>query len=61
MAVPKGLHSANILITWEILKERNGRMFNNKSSLPSTLLQKIKDGSKNWIMTGAKHLAEISS
>jgi hypothetical protein len=38
--MPKGLHSANILITWEISKERNARMFNNKSSLPSTLLQK---------------------
>jgi hypothetical protein len=29
--------------------------------LPSALLQKIKNKNKNWIMAGAKHLAEIFS
>jgi hypothetical protein len=61
LGVPKGLHSAIILITWEIWKERNGRILINKSSMPSALLQRIKDESKNWIMAGAKQLAEISS
>jgi hypothetical protein len=61
MAMPKGLHAAIILITWEIWKEINVRVFNNKSSMPFALLQRIKDKSKNWIMARAKHLAEISS
>jgi hypothetical protein len=61
MAVPKGLYSTIILITWEIWKERNARVFNNKSSMASALLQRIKDESENWIMAGTKHLADISS
>jgi hypothetical protein len=59
--MPKGLHSAIILITWEIWKERNARVFNNKASMPAALMQRIKDESKNWIMEGAKHLAELSA
>ena len=58
-ACPKGLKTAIILITWEIWKERNARAFNNVATMPTVLFQKIKDESKNWIMAGAKHLAEI--
>jgi hypothetical protein len=61
MAVPKGLKTAIIVITWEIWKERNAAVFNNKSPLASALLQRIKDESKSWILVGAKHLAEITS
>jgi hypothetical protein len=60
-ACPKGLKSAVILIGWELWKERNARVFNNKASLPLALMQKIKDEGKNWIIAGAKHLAEITS
>jgi hypothetical protein len=59
--MPKGLHSAIILITWEIWKGRNARVFNNKASMPAALMQRINDESKNWIMEGAKHLAELSA
>jgi hypothetical protein len=29
--------------------------------MPMAAVQKIKDESKNWILAGAKHLAEIIS
>jgi hypothetical protein len=38
---PKGLGSAITLITCEIWKERNKQVFNNKTSLPSVVMQKI--------------------
>jgi hypothetical protein len=46
-AMPKGLHIAIILITWEIRKKRNVGIFNNKSFMPSVVLQRIKEESKN--------------
>jgi hypothetical protein len=58
-AYPQGLHSAIILITWEIWKERNARVFNNKEQSPPAIFQKIKDESANWVLAGAKRLAEI--
>ena len=60
-AHPKGLKSAIILITWELWKERNARVFNNKFTMPSALLDKIKDEGKNWILAGAKHFGELVS
>jgi predicted negative regulator of RcsB-dependent stress response len=56
---PKSLLSAIALITWEIWKERNARVFNNKAYLVTTLMEKIKDEGKDWIMTGANCQAEI--
>jgi hypothetical protein len=58
---PKGLRSAVILITWEIWKERNDRVFNNKSSLPSVVMHKIREEGKDWILAGAKSLADLIS
>ncbi|XP_071685055.1 uncharacterized protein [Lolium perenne] len=57
----KGLQTAVILVGWEIWKERNARVFNNKASTPMALMQKIKDEAANWIAAGAKHLAVVSS
>ena len=54
----KGMKTAVILITWEIWKERNARIFNNKYTTPSATFQRIKTESKNWILAGAKMLAE---
>ncbi|KAK1610430.1 hypothetical protein QYE76_034103 [Lolium multiflorum] len=56
---PKGLRTAIMLISWEIWKERNERVFNNKSSLPLVVMQKIKDEGKDWVLAGAKNLAEL--
>jgi hypothetical protein len=59
-ACPEGLKSAVALITWELWKERNTRVFSNKqASMPMAVMQKIKEESKNWILVGAKHLADI--
>jgi hypothetical protein len=51
----------NTLITWELWKERNARIFNNKASMPMAVVENIKEESKNWIFAGAKHLADIIS
>jgi hypothetical protein len=48
-----------MLITWEIRKERNERVFNNKSSLPSVVMHKIREEGKDWILAGAKKVAEL--
>ena len=53
-----GMQTAIILITWEIWKERNAWVFNNKFTMLSVLFQRIKSKSKNWILAGAKKLAE---
>jgi hypothetical protein len=58
IAHSQGLQTDVTLITWELWKERIGRIF-NKASMPMAVVQKIKDESKNWILAGAKHLAEI--
>ncbi|XP_071680109.1 uncharacterized protein [Lolium perenne] len=55
----KGLRTAIVLIAWEIWKERNERVFNNKSSLPSEIMLRIRDEGKDWILAGAKGLAEL--
>jgi hypothetical protein len=47
------------LVTWEIWKERNERVFNNKLSLPSVVMHKIREEGKDWILAGAKNLAEL--
>ena len=43
----KGLQIAIILITWELWKERDARVFNNTFAMPYTLFQGIKCESKN--------------
>ena len=56
----QGLRTATILITWEIWKERNARIFNNKFQTPTILVQRIKDEAANWILAGAKKLAALT-
>ena len=57
----KGLKTAITLITWEIWKERNARIFSSKFTMPSVLFQRIKDEGRNWILAGAKKLAEVTA
>ena len=49
-----------ILITWEIWKEWNARVFNNKYTNPVALFQ-IRDESKEWVLAGGRHLVEAIS
>jgi hypothetical protein len=60
LPTPKGFRTAITLISWEIWTERNARVFNNKFSLPTELMQRIKDEGKDWILAGARDLAEIT-
>jgi hypothetical protein len=52
-------------VAWNIRNYRYvgdvSRVFNNKASTPSVLMQRIKDEGANWIIAGAKHLAGITS
>jgi hypothetical protein len=48
-----------MLISWEIWKDRNERVFNNKSSLPSAIMHKIREEGKDWVLAGAKGLAVL--
>jgi hypothetical protein len=55
----KAMSFITMLVTWTIWKERKARVFNNKSALPTILLQIIKDEAKLWIVTGAKQLGFV--
>ncbi|PNT74032.1 hypothetical protein BRADI_1g06633v3, partial [Brachypodium distachyon] len=56
----KGVRTNLMLVTSEIWKERNARVFNNVSTLPQVLIQQIKDEGRVSALAGAKHLASIS-
>jgi hypothetical protein len=43
------------------LEGNKRKSFNSKASTNVALMQKIKDEGRNWILAGAKHLAEITS
>jgi hypothetical protein len=45
--------------SWEIWKERNERVFSNKSSLPSVIMHKIREEGKDWVLAGANGLREL--
>jgi hypothetical protein len=48
-----------MLISWEIWKERNARVFRNKSSTTDMEMIKIKDGVAMWSKTGTKALSDV--
>jgi hypothetical protein len=49
------------VITWEIWKERNARIFDRRESLTATLLANIRSEVSSWIVAGAKDLALLVS
>ena len=50
-----------ILISWELWKERNARIFNNSATAPLDLLAKIKEEGRAWFLAGAKSLEFFGS
>jgi hypothetical protein len=60
-AHPKELRSATTLITWNIWKERNSRVFSNTSSMLSMVMERIKEEAKECILARARQLAEITT
>ena len=59
-AVPKkAVRSLTMLISWEVWKERNNRVFNQKETPPTRLMEKIKAEAAIWATAGAKDIASI--
>jgi hypothetical protein len=55
----KALASLAMLVSWEIWKERNARVFRNKSVTIAMLVTKIKDEANLWRLAGAKALSNV--
>jgi hypothetical protein len=51
--------SLALLISWEIWKERNARIFDRREPSALTLVVKIKSEVSLWIAAGAKCLAHL--
>jgi hypothetical protein len=48
-----------ILVSWEIWKERNARVFRNQSVTLNILVSKMKEEAVLWFQAGAKALCNI--
>jgi len=55
----KAVRSLAMLITWEVWKERNARIFNRQETSVTMLLEKIKAEANLWIVAGAKALRDV--
>ena len=55
----KAMASVTMLVSWTIWKERNARVFNNKSAPPTVLLDIIKSEARLWVYAGAKILSFV--
>ena len=55
----KAMASVTMLVSWTIWKERNARVFNNKSAPPTILLDIIMSEARLWVSAGAKSLSFV--
>ena len=55
----KAMASLVMLVSWEIWKERNARVFRNISTTSNMLLAKIKSEAVMWCYAGAKALSNV--
>jgi hypothetical protein len=55
----KAMASMTMLVCWTIWKERNARVFNNKSAPPPILFEIIKSEARLWVRAGAKMLSFV--
>ncbi|KAM3229105.1 hypothetical protein ACQJBY_060183 [Aegilops geniculata] len=55
----KGMASLFMLVSWELWKERNARVFINTSTSSSIIVDKILDEASLWVSAGAKGLDVI--
>jgi hypothetical protein len=55
----KALASLLMLISWEVWKERNARVFRHHISATNVIIAKIKDEARAWCLAGAKNLCNI--
>ncbi|CAN6356762.1 unnamed protein product [Urochloa humidicola] len=57
----KGFDSLFALISWQLSKERNGRLFRNVVAQPLQLLQRIKQEGNEWVAAGEHNLGSLFS
>ena len=57
----KARRTIPILTIWEIWKERNARIFNNRAAAPQELIAKIKEEGRTWFLAGSKCLESFNS
>lgn len=55
----KAVSTLTLLITWEVWKERNAHVFNNKSTPPLVILENIKTETRLWVLAGARCLGVL--
>ena len=55
----KALASLAMLVSWELWKERNARIYRNQSSTIKMVANKIKDETRLWSLAGAKALSVL--
>ena len=55
----KGMASLLMLISWELWKERNARVFRNTSTPSMIIVDRILDEASLWVSAGAKGLDVI--
>jgi hypothetical protein len=55
----KGLRSITLLVSWEIWKERNRRIFDHRESSVPSVVNRIKAEASLWIAAGSKCLAAL--
>ena len=56
----KGVCSLIMLISWEIWKERNARIFDRKEATSDNVFFKVRDDLGSWVLAGAKDLATLA-
>ena len=55
----KDMTSLAMLVTWEIWKERNARVFRNTASTANMVIDKIKEEAALWGLAGAKAFSSL--
>jgi hypothetical protein len=55
----KGVASLAMLMLWEVWKERNNRVFNNKRASSQVVFDRVKNEARLWVIAGAKNLGYL--
>jgi hypothetical protein len=56
---PKGVASLAMLMLWEVWKDRNNRVFNNKRAPSQVVFDRVKNEARLWVIAGAKNLGYL--
>jgi hypothetical protein len=55
----KAMASLGMLVSWEIWKEENVRIFQNTASTSNVVINKIKEEVALWSLAGAKAMSNV--